>query len=164
MDWDAVGALAELGGAVAVFATLIYLAIQVKENSVQVRLGSAIGLNHLINEAFDPIYNNDRNIHIWTTGISDPKALNEQDIAVFSLFMARLVNVLLTALMHNDYEILDTEVARRYLGSLKSILESPGGHYWLNELEGESQLSGQMLGFLDKVIDRQEFLVTSSRR
>jgi hypothetical protein len=143
---------------------LIYLAIQIRENSLQVRLGSAIGLNHQINEAFDPIYNNDRNINIWTNGISNPETLSEQDLAIFSRFMARLVNVLLTALMHNDYEILDTDMARRYLGSLKSILESPGGVYWLTELDGESQLSGQELGFLADVIDRQEFLVTSAKR
>ena len=33
MNWDAVGATAELLGAVAVFITLAYLTIQVKQNS-----------------------------------------------------------------------------------------------------------------------------------
>lgn len=33
MSWDAVGAIAELVGAIAVLATLIYLSIQVKQNS-----------------------------------------------------------------------------------------------------------------------------------
>ena len=78
--------------------------------------------------------------------------------------MARLVNVFLTALMHNDYEILDKDIARRYLGSLKSILESPGGRYWLTELDGESQLSGQERGFLAEIVDRQESLVTSAKQ
>ena len=33
MNWDAVGALAELIGAVAVIATLIYLSIQIRQNT-----------------------------------------------------------------------------------------------------------------------------------
>ncbi|MGR8949725.1 MAG: hypothetical protein ACU84Q_16910 [Gammaproteobacteria bacterium] len=37
MNWDAVGALAELLGAIAVIATLFYLAIQIRENSQMMR-------------------------------------------------------------------------------------------------------------------------------
>ena len=33
MDWDALGAIAELLGAVAVFMTLVYLAVQLKQNN-----------------------------------------------------------------------------------------------------------------------------------
>ena len=33
MDWDAVGAIAEAAGAVGVMLTLIYLALQTKQNS-----------------------------------------------------------------------------------------------------------------------------------
>lgn len=159
MNWDALGALGELIGAAAVLATLAYLSIQIRANSLQVRLGSAISLNHLINEAFDPIYNNDRNIHIWTHGISSPDTLNDEDLAVFSLFMARLVHVLTTALIHDEHAILETDQARRYIGSLKSILESPGGRYWLSELGGDSQLSGRALDVVSNATDLQEFLV-----
>ena len=159
MNWDALGAVGELVGAAAVLATLVYLSIQVRANSLQVRLGSAISLNHLINEAFDPIYNTDRNIHIWTHGISSPDTLNDEDQAVFSLFMARLVHVLLTALIHDEHAVLESDQARRYLGSLKSILESPGGRYWLSELGGDSQLSRKDLDMLANATDLQEFLV-----
>ena len=37
VNWDAVGAIAEILGAVAVFATLAYLTIQVKQNSKLLR-------------------------------------------------------------------------------------------------------------------------------
>ncbi len=159
MNWDALGAVGELIGAAAVLATLVYLSIQVRANSLQVRLGSAISLNHLINEAFDPIYNNDRNIRIWTHGISSPDTLSDEDQAIFSLFMARLVHVLLTALVHDEHAILESALAARYLGSLKSILESPGGRYWLAELGGDTQLSKKDLETLANATELQEFLV-----
>jgi hypothetical protein len=155
-------AIAEIVGGAAVIISLVYLAIQVRENSIQTKLGSAISLNHLINEAFDPIYNNDRNINIWTGGISDPSSLSEQDQAIFSLFMARLVHVLLTALMHDDHDILETEVAGRYIGSLNSIVNSPGGQYWLKTMGGDDQLSDFAREILAKSNERQDFLTHRS--
>ena len=155
--------IAEIISGFAVIVSLIYLAKQVRENSLQVKLGSAISLNHLINEAFDPIYNNDRNIHIWTEGLADPSTLNDQDLAIFSLFMARLVHVLLTAIMHNDYNILEVEVGRRYVGSLNSIIQSPGGQYWLEKLGGAGQFSDDVRDALAKSGEFQDFLTQGSR-
>ena len=156
--------LAEIIGGAAVIISLIYLARQVRENSLQVKLGSAISLNHLINEAFDPIYNNDRTIHIWTVGITNPSSLSEEDQAVFSLFLARLVHVLLTAIMHNDHDILDSEVARRYIGSLNSILKSTGGQFWLNEQGGADQMSDKVREILESSSDYQDFLTLGQHK
>ena len=156
--------VAEIIGGVAVIISLIYLAKQVRENSLQVKLGSAISLNHLINEAFDPIYNSDRTIHIWTVGVTNPSSLSEEDQAVFSLFLARLVHVLLTAIMHNDHDILDSEVARRYVGSLNSILKSAGGQFWLNEQGGADQLSDKVREILESSSDYQDFLTLGQRK
>ena len=37
MDWDAIGAIGEIIGAVAVFATLIYLSLQIRHNSAMTK-------------------------------------------------------------------------------------------------------------------------------
>jgi len=37
MNWDAIGAIAEVIGALAVLITLAYLAVQVRQNSTQLR-------------------------------------------------------------------------------------------------------------------------------
>ena len=39
VNWDAIGAIAELVGAAAVFISIIYLAIQVRHNSTDIRSG-----------------------------------------------------------------------------------------------------------------------------
>ena len=41
MNWDALGALGELVGAAAVVATLIYLSVQLRQNTRTVKLSSA---------------------------------------------------------------------------------------------------------------------------
>ena len=41
MNWDAIGAVGEISGAIAVVVTLIYLTVQIKQNSQQIRLASS---------------------------------------------------------------------------------------------------------------------------
>ena len=40
MNWDALGAIAELLGAAGVIASLLYLAVQVRQNTRQTRLAA----------------------------------------------------------------------------------------------------------------------------
>jgi hypothetical protein len=127
-DW---GALGEILGAIGVMVTLIYLARQIRENSRQMRVSSLTSINHLINEAWDPIYSNDRNIRVWTTGLRSPTDLNEEDLALFHLFMTRLVNVLATAVAQHRYDVLTADEFRKYAIRANSLLASPGGEHWL---------------------------------
>jgi len=129
-DW---GALGEVLGAIAVVVTLIYLARQIRENSRQMRVSSIISINHLINEAWDPIYSNDRNIRVWTTGLRSPGDLDEEDLALFHLFMTRIVNVLATAVAQHRYDVLTADEFRKYAMRANSLLSSPGGEHWLSE-------------------------------
>ena len=127
-DWGAIG---EVVGAAAVIVTLIYVALQVRENSRQLRLTSTLSINRLINESFDPIYNNEKNLYIWTTGLKSPDTLAESDFEIFLLFMTRLLNSIETVVTHNRLDALDTEVFERYLPFFKGIIGTPGGEAWL---------------------------------
>lgn len=127
-DWGAIG---EILGAIGVMLTLIYLARQIRENSRQMRVSSLTSINHLINEAWDPIYGNDRNIRVWTTGLRSPTELSEEDLALFHLFMTRLVNVLATAVAQRRYDVLTEDEFRKYAIRANSLLTSPGGEHWL---------------------------------
>ncbi len=46
MNWEAVGVIGEWIGGVAVFATLLYLAIQIKQNTKQLKSNSLDTLAH----------------------------------------------------------------------------------------------------------------------
>ena len=125
------GALGEVLGAIGVVVTLIYLARQIRENSRQMRVSSLTSINHLINEAWDPVYSNDRNIRVWTTGLRSPEELDEEDMALFHLLMTRLVNVLATAVAQHRYDVLSPDEFRKYAIRANTVLSSPGGQHWL---------------------------------
>ena len=147
------GALGELFGAIGVIVTLVYLGRQIRENSRQIRVSSITSMNHLINEGWDPIYSNDRNIRIWNTGLRAPAELEEEDLALFNLFMTRLINVLDTAVAQYNYDVLTSDQFEKYAVRLNSLLSSPGGKYWLAQSGGAlvSERTRQTLAEYDVV-------------
>lgn len=45
MNWEAIGAIGEVGGAIAVVATLVYLAVQIRQNTGQLQADAIIAAN-----------------------------------------------------------------------------------------------------------------------
>jgi hypothetical protein len=133
-DWGAVG---EILGGIAVIVTLVYLARQIRENSRQLRVSAITSINHLINEAWDPIYGNDRNIRVWTTGLRSPEDLNDEDLTLFHLFMTRLMTAIATAIAQYRYGVLTVDEFRKYAIRANSLLSSAGGEHWLSSGGGE---------------------------
>ncbi len=163
MNWEIVGALGEWAGAIAVVATLFYLAMQIRDNSNQVRMSSIVSINHLTNEAFDPIYNNDHTIRVWTIGLRSPSELDEDDKVLFSLFMARLVNVMLTSFSQHRYGVLDNVDFERYAGTLKSLLSTSGGQYWMENMGGTELMTDEAKALIAGTISPQPAIALSEK-
>ncbi len=127
------GAIGELVGAVAVFVTLIYLARQIRENSRQLRVNSITAINNLVNDGFDPIYNNRAYSEIWFRGLASRSQLDEFERNLFDLFMARLMNSFSTALLQYQNDALGESDFQRYVRVYRGIATSEGGREWMQE-------------------------------
>lgn len=84
MNWDALGAIAELVGAVAVVASLLYLAVQVRAStrasSVEAKLESA----RLLNDFIDSLIQNPELNALWLQGRKNIESLPPEDYLRFS--------------------------------------------------------------------------------
>ncbi len=83
MNWEAVGAVGEVGGAVAVVATLVYLAAQVRQSQQIARSeseshSSALWFQHCLQPAIHPGV-----ARIVEVGLSDPGQLDAEDVRRF---------------------------------------------------------------------------------
>ncbi len=75
MNWDAIGATAELIGALAVLASLVYLAIQIRHNSSSVDASTEDGVVSGFNE-INLMIGSDANLaRIYTSGLARPGEL-----------------------------------------------------------------------------------------
>ena len=132
MNWEALGAVGEILGAVAVVTTLFYLAQQVQEAKKEIQSTSITTLNSTYNDAFLPIYNNEQNIRIWVTGLKNPDELTEEELEIFFLFMHRLIGPVGTAIMQNELGTLAEDVMIGFSNLPKQFLNTPGGQRWLD--------------------------------
>ena len=126
MNWDAAGAIGEIIGAIAVVATLFYLARQVKDSAKQTQMNTLAELVTLYNDSFLPIYNSRENMEIWVRGLEQPDALDEVEREIFFLFYRRLINPYAAAARQHREGVLDAETFEFYRAFTANLAQSPG--------------------------------------
>ena len=145
MNWEAIGAIGEILGAVAVVATLVFLSRQIKGASKQFALASTAEANTLYSDGFAPIYASKDNLRIWTQGHRDPTALDEDDLEIFFLFMARVIAVYDTVVEHHVEGAISDDKMNRYRDFSKQFLVSPGGKLWIGRKHYQMSPAGLKL-------------------
>ena len=132
MDWDAIGALAELLGAVAVVVSLGYLAVQIRSNTRQLRFVASQSVAESLDRAFDPIYS-EFMLPIWHKGLRDPRSLSELEWDAFHGLMARQLHNLSSMAEAHSMDLLDLgRTSTLYRDFYRQIFETPGGKHWLS--------------------------------
>jgi hypothetical protein len=134
MNWDAIGAIGEIVGALTVVATLYYLARQINDSTRQSRMASVAELNTIYNDSFLPIYNSPENMRIWVEGLAGPESLTKVELEIFFLFMRRLLNPFDTAVTQYHGQTLQLDHFHRYLEFSRDIVRSPGGQVFLESV------------------------------
>ena len=89
MNWAAIGAIAELVGAVAVVVTLADLATQVRQSNLSARVASRQEMAHHYSDFADGLIQNPDTNRIYRTGIADGE-LSEEGQVLFSTIMNTL--------------------------------------------------------------------------
>jgi len=83
MNWDAISAIAELVGALAIVISLIYVGIQVNENSHEVRSATAQQATSAIADWYTSLGNNQQASRLFHLGMVNPEELSSEDLAQF---------------------------------------------------------------------------------
>ena len=94
MDWDAIGAVGEIIGALAVVVSIGYLAFQIRQNTRSLDINAEIAMSHEFADWASMAIDNPRLGEIWDTAVGDPKALNEEDSRLFIWYIAKILLLL----------------------------------------------------------------------
>ena len=131
MNWEAVGAMAESIGAAGVIVSLIYLALQVRQNTKQVRLSRFQEASSTLQDGFAPIYH-PGNPQIWYKGHHRPDELDEQEAHTFRLFMERQLYNVQNVVHPHKHGLIDPDLFESTVSLMQNLLfASPGGtSYW----------------------------------
>ncbi len=88
MNWDAMGAIAELGGAIAVVATIVYLSSQIRQTN---RISATSTMNDVLNkfDEFNRMIVSDRSLRLVLT---KSEALSEEESVQVYTFTNIVIN------------------------------------------------------------------------
>ena len=78
MNWDAAGAIGEIIGALAVFLTLIYLALQIRQNTKAVQASAVDASIGKVTSVRQSMYENAEVAAIYVKGLANPDDLDEE--------------------------------------------------------------------------------------
>ena len=133
MNWDAVGAIAESVGALGVIVSLIYLALQVRQNTTQDRINRFHETSSTLQDGFAVLYH-PGNPQIWYKGHFRPDELDEEDAHTFRLFMERSLYNVQNFVYQHEHGLIDQEVFESTMSQMRELLiETPGGSsFWKN--------------------------------
>lgn len=136
LNWEMVGALGEVGGAIAVVITLVYLARQIRDSAHQSRRTQSGQLEHELVRLSSDLSRDPDLAGIWLQGLRDPDALEPSDSIRLGAWLVGRMRVQ-EALFHfhreggvHDYQL------ESWSAAAEDIMKSPGARAWWSDRRG----------------------------
>jgi hypothetical protein len=87
MNWDAIGAVGEIVGAVAVIATLVYLAIQIRDSARASRSAAVTDATTAMQAFYQELGSNPQSSQLFLNGLTKPDSLSREDEFQYLMLM-----------------------------------------------------------------------------
>jgi len=130
MNWEAIGAIGEIVGAVAVVLTLGYLAMQMRQNTQAVRVATADSQEQYGVQLRGQIIQNADVARIWRLGMQDYHSLTEDDQVRFRMLMFNAFMSLQYRTQYDHHHLVDPEFRDRDDELLRFYFAQPGVRQW----------------------------------
>ena len=141
MNWEAIGAIGEILGAAGVVVTLVYLAYQIRQNTVQLEqniLAAKAAAQNASNEALrenrKAIFESVEMSEIYLRGNQNPEELDEVSMLRYRLIVQNVTEVMLEIYTQTLITGFSPETWQAQGTTLvKRVLATPGGQwFWAN--------------------------------
>jgi hypothetical protein len=126
MNWEAIGAIGEILGAIGVIATIGYLAIQIRQNTKTQQSAIAQATTASRTSWYDLVISDPEIGDIWTKGHAEPDSLSGQEGPRFIWMISRIFSNLEEFYLQFQHGMLPEEqwLAYRRFGQTM-LLENP---------------------------------------
>ena len=151
MNWEAIGTIAEVVGAVGVIVSLLYLAVQIRRANINYVADS----HHRVTDTWGnhtSIVMSDDNVAAFVKGLNAYEELSPEERVKFDFCISMLINLVETTIYHADAGVLDEvlEMEHNYLGP--RLFAYPGFEQWWKHGD-KSGFSPETQEWVDKEIE-----------
>jgi len=130
VNWDALGAIANLLAAMGVIATLIYLAVQIRQNTRAVRSSSVQSLVQSLSATSEAVLANDYIIPIMLKANAGLETLTEEESARLHFLLVMTLRRFEGVYFQRDLGFVDAAMMEGFERSHIAILTSKSGQAW----------------------------------
>ena len=130
MNWEAIGAGGEIVGALAVFLTLAYLSIQIRQNTKAVRASAIDSAISQINQIRELIISDPEVANMYRRGNENPESLNEDDKIRYRLVIHNALSAESNVHAQAVFAGLSDSTWEAQLPIVTRIISSTGGKWF----------------------------------
>ena len=130
MNWEAVGATGELIGSVAVLATLVYLAIQIRQNTRSLKAASHHAITDSFNAINAKIIDDPATARIWRVGHDGMSGLNPDEQTQYSFMMLSYMRIFETLFYQRGLGTMEEQLFATEEGTLRWTVTQTGFLEW----------------------------------
>ena len=130
MNWDAIGAIGEIVGALGVILSLVYLASQIRSQNAESRLSAVTEWTNQWNEWTASFADHPQLSELWVKGTGDFDSLDQVEVVQYAAHLGRFFRI--AEGMHRQYSQgrLEARAWRGLARTLEDIALLPGVKTW----------------------------------
>jgi hypothetical protein len=147
MNWEAIGAIGEIIGAVAVLITLIYLAMQIKQNTTSVK-ASAHQAWIAATIAEQSAYHQESMAKTIAIGLFEPKGLDNDNWIQFAAYCHQFLHKAESAYYLAEDKIIEKSIADKELDRAANFLNTTGPQQWWSA-GGSTQFTDEFVQMIE---------------
>jgi hypothetical protein len=163
VNWDAIGAIAELLGAIGVIASLVYLATQIRQSRQQMSQntralqgGAFQQLQHSVRESWSQVLAVPGLDRVVRLGMTDLGQLNEEDSWRFTFFLGAVIKVYDNDFFQYRLGMLVEERWQYFSKELLSVFRSPGARqWWKTTSDLDRSLSPEFVALVEEILGEE---------
>ena len=122
MNWEAIGAVGETVGALAVLATLVYLAMQIRQNTKAVQAAAIDSANSQVSKIREVIFADADVANMYRRGTEDPASLSEDDTIRYRLLIHNILLSLSNSITQASVSGLSEGMSQVELSILRRVV------------------------------------------
>ena len=130
MNWEAVGAVGEILGALGVIVSLVYLATQIRTQNRESRAAAVNEWTNQWNHFLGSFAEHPNLSELWIKGVRDFAALNPTEVVQFSSHLGRIFRVGENIYHQYKQGLFDPKTWRGVERTLADVARFPGAKAW----------------------------------
>src|SRR3954452_4374486 len=156
MNWDAISAISQLVGSIAVVLSVLYLAVQVHRSTRVAKLAAQDAAAPAKRDVTKPFMENAELERIWRVGLEDIGALSVEERTRFFHAAYQFLKAFETIHSHYVYGLMDKQLWDGWHGLLRHYIAAPGiASYWTVRPELFSERFRNFVNSLERPADQR---------